>query len=75
MLVSFPYSHFMGGVKWNIPCHIHKDVTSICDSGLPKCEFLRLAGKQWASGPVPFATQRIQECHSPSLVGGVSLSP
>ena len=40
VLVSLPYSHFMGGVKWNITCHINKDVISICDSGLPKCEFL-----------------------------------
>ena len=24
VLVSLPYSHFMGGVKWNISCHINK---------------------------------------------------
>ena len=46
MLVSLPYSHFMGGMKWSISCHINKPVISICDSGLPKCEFLGLIGKK-----------------------------
>ena len=50
VLVSFPYSHFLGGVKWNISCHINKDATSICDSGLLKCDFLGHPGKQESRG-------------------------
>ena len=46
VLVSLPYSHFMDSVKWNISCHINKDVTSICDSGLPRCKFLGSVDKQ-----------------------------
>ena len=75
VLVSLPYSHFMGGVKWNISCHINKDVTSLCGSGLPKCEFLSHASQQLRRDTVPSATQRIQECHHPSRVGRVRLSP
>ena len=41
------HSHFMGGVKWSISCHVSKDVTSTCDLGLPRCEFLGRAGKLW----------------------------
>ena len=36
----------MDSVKWNISCHINKDVTSICDSGLPRCKFLGSVDKQ-----------------------------
>ena len=37
--VSFTsYSHFIGGIKCNIYCHINKDVTFIYDSSLPKWE-------------------------------------
>ena len=75
VLLSLPYSHFMGDVKRSISYHINKDATSICDSGLPTWEFLSHASKQQMRGAVPFATQRMKECHSPSQVGGFRLSP
>ena len=75
VLLSLPYSHFMGSVKRSISYHINKDATSICDSGLPKCDFLSHASIQQMRGTVPFATQRMKECHSPSQVGGFRLSP
>ena len=30
VLVSLPDSHFMGGVKWNISCHVHKQRCCVC---------------------------------------------
>ena len=50
-LVLLPYSHFTGGVTWNISCHINKQG---CHSYLrfwpPKCEFLSHVGKQQTRG-------------------------
>ena len=53
VLVSRPYIHFTGRVKWNISCHISKQR---CHSYLqfwpPKCEFLSHACKQQMKGAI-----------------------
>ena len=53
VLVSLPYRHFTGGAKWNISCHINKQ---ICHNFLqfqpPKCEFLSHPGKQQTRGTI-----------------------
>ena len=47
MLVSLPYSHFTGGMKWNISCHTNKQIChNFLQSQPPKCEFLSHPGKQ-----------------------------
>ena len=74
VLVSLPYSHFMSGVKWNISCHIRKQR---CHSYLqfwPLWMWIFWASPVSSRG-APFATQRIQEGHSPARVDGVRFSP
>ena len=53
VLVSLPCSHFTGGMKWSISCHINKQ---ICHSYLwfrpSTCEFLSQASKQETKGTI-----------------------
>ena len=70
VLVSLPYSHFMGGVKWNISCHINKQG---CHSYLqlwsPRCEFLSHVGKQQTRGH-PFPHKELKNVTVPPRWAG-----
>ena len=74
VLVSLPYSHFMSGMKWNISCHINKQRCHSYRQFWPLQMWIFWASRVSSRG-APFATQRIQEGHSPARVGGVRLSP
>ena len=53
VLVSPPYSHFRGGVKWKLSCHINKQRCHSClQFQPPKGEFLSHAGKQQTRGSI-----------------------
>ena len=70
VLVSLPYSYFMGGMKWNISSHINKDVTCICDSSLNVSFWTKqVSSSHGSSGTESFASQRIQDYHNFSQVG------
>ena len=72
VLVSLPYSHFIGGVKWNIFSHINKQRCHISLWFWP--------AQMWISGPCQSAAEEGHHalCHtknsrmSPSFKGGQS---
>ena len=50
--------------------HINKDVTSICDSSLPKCEFLGYSVSNRGGAPCPLPHKEFKNV-SQSFTGGL----